>query len=118
MVCIAKGKGHKKYEFGAKVAVAATNREGFLVASKALPGNPYDGHTLAQTVAQVRRITGIEPQRFYADKGYRGHNYDKPERIILSGRRRGLTPTMKQELKRRSAIEATIGHMKTDGRLG
>ena len=118
VVCIAKGKAHKRYEFGAKVAVATTNREGFVLASKAFAGNPYDGHTLAQTSQQIVRITGVEPRRFYADKGYRGHDYDKAERVILSGRRRGLTPTMRRELKRRSAIEATIGHMKTDGRLG
>ncbi len=117
MVRIAKGKAHKRYEFGAKVALATTNREGFVLASKAFPGNPYDGHTLARTNAQIVRVTGVEPKRFYADKGYRGHDYDKPERVFLSGRRRGLTPTMKRELKRRSAIEATIGHMKTDGRL-
>ncbi len=98
-------------------ALAATNREGFVLASKAFPDNPYDGHTLAQTNQQIVRITGVEPERFYADKGFRGHDYDKPERVILSGRRRGLSPTMKRELKRRSAIEATIGHMKTDGRL-
>ncbi len=118
VVCIAKGKAHKKYEFGCKVAVATTNREGFVVASKAFPGNPYDGHTLAQTNEQVVRVSGVEPTRYYADKGYRGHDYDKPERVFISGRRRGLTPTMKRELRRRSAIEPMIGHMKTDGRLG
>jgi IS5 family transposase len=36
---------------------------------------------------------------------------------MIAGSRRGLTATMRRELKRRSAIEATIGHMKTDGRL-
>ena len=36
---------------------------------------------------------------------------------MISGQKRGLTAQMKRELKRRSAIEATIGHMKTDGRL-
>jgi IS5 family transposase len=36
---------------------------------------------------------------------------------MLSGHKRGLSPQMKRELKRRSAVEATIGHMKTDGRL-
>ena len=46
VVCIAKGKAHRPYEFGSKVAVAVTNREGFVLASKALEGNPYDGHTL------------------------------------------------------------------------
>ena len=37
--------------------------------------------------------------------------------VMIAGSKRGLTATMKRELKRRSAIEATIGHMKTDGRL-
>ena len=118
MVCIAKGKAHKTYEFGCKVAVATTNREGFAVAAKAFPGNPYDGHTLAQTNQQIVRVSGLEPTRYYADKGYRGHDYDKPGRVFIAGRRRGLTPTMKRELRRRSAIEPMIGHMKTDGRLG
>lgn len=35
---------------------------------------------------------------------------------MIAGRKGGLTATMCRELKPRSAIEATIGHMKTDGR--
>jgi transposase, IS5 family len=42
VVCIAKGRVHRAYRFGAKVGVAVTNREGFVLASKALEGNPYD----------------------------------------------------------------------------
>ncbi len=38
--------------------------------------------------------------------------------MFLSGQRRGLTPTIRKELRRRSAIEPAIGHMKSDGRLG
>jgi IS5 family transposase len=116
--CIAKGKAHRRYEFGSKVSVAVTNREGFVLASKALEGNPYDGHTLSTTVDQVIALTGIEPDRLYVDSGYRGHDYDKTERVFISRQRRGLTPTIKRELRRRSAIEPMIGHMKTDGRLG
>jgi IS5 family transposase len=117
VVCIAKGKAHKPFEFGCKVALAATNREGFTLAARAFDGNPYDGHTLKATIDQTLAVSGVEPQRIYADKGYRGHDYGKPERVHLSGRRRGLTPTMRRELKRRSALEAVIGHMKNDGRL-
>ena len=88
-----------------------------MLAAKAFEGNPYDGHTLADTVAQAARMSGVEPSRIYADKGYRGHDYEGEASVMLSGRKRGLTPQMKRELKRRSAIEATIGHLKTDGRL-
>jgi transposase, IS5 family len=118
VVCIAKGKAHRPYEFGSKVAVAVTNREGFVLASKALEGNPYDGHTLSTTVDQATALSGVEPDRIYVDSGYRGHDYAPKERVFIARQRRGLTPTIKRELRRRSAIEPMIGHMKADGRLG
>ncbi len=118
VVCIAKGKAHRPYEFGSKVAPAVTNREGFVLASKSLEGNPYDGHTLDATIDQVIAMTGIEPERTYVDQGYRGHDYAKTDRVFITRQRRGLTPTIKRELRRRSAIEPMIGHMKADGRLG
>jgi IS5 family transposase len=118
VVCIAKGKAHRPYEFGSKVAVAVTNREGFVLASKALERNPYDGHTLRTTMDQVVTLTGVEPARIYVDQGYRGHDYAHKERVFIARQRRGLTPTIKRELRRRSAIEPIIGHMKADGRLG
>lgn len=117
VVCIAKGKARMPYEFGCKVAIAATNREGLVLAAKAFEGNPYDGHTLAATMAQATALAGREPERVYVDRGYRGHDYKGAAAVLIAGRKRGLTPTMKRELKRRSAIEATIGHMKTEGRL-
>jgi IS5 family transposase len=118
VVCIAKGKAHKRYEFGCKVGLAATNREGLFLAAIAFEGNPYDGHTLKATATQAEAMTGVAIERLYADKGYRGHDYDGAAKVMLSGHTRGLTPTMKRELKRRSAIEPMIGHAKNDGRLG
>jgi transposase, IS5 family len=114
--CLAKGKAHKRYEFGVKVSVAATNREGLVLGMLALPGNPYDGHTLTPALAQVQRMTGTTVERAYVDRGYRGHGLDH-RRVFVSGQRRGVTPTIRRELRRRSAIEPVIGHMKTDGRL-
>jgi IS5 family transposase len=120
--CIGKGKPHKPYEFGCKVTVATTNARApggqFVTYIAALHGNPYDGHTLKDTIAGVQAITGLEPERIFLDKGYRGHDYHKPMRVYRSGQRRGLTPLIKRSLRRRSAIEPVIGHMKEDGRLG
>ncbi len=118
VVCIAEGTAHKRYEFGSKVAIAATNREGLFLAARAFEGNPYDGHTLQATIDQAEAMSGVKVERAYADKGYKGHDYESAAWVILSGRKRGLTPTMKRELRRRSAIEPMIGHAKNDGRLG
>lgn len=49
-------------------------REGLVLASKSFEGNPYDGHTLAATVDQAVEIGGVDPDRIYVDKGYRGHD--------------------------------------------
>ena len=115
--CISKGKAHKKYEFGNKVSVCVTNKENFIVGTQGLEGNPYDGHTLKGALEQVTKLTGTRPERCYVDRGYRGHGVTETA-VFLSGQRRNVTPTIKKELKRRSAIEAVIGHEKTEGRLG
>jgi transposase, IS5 family len=119
--CIGKGKAQSRYEFGVKVSVATTNAAApggqFVLGARALPGNPYDGHTLAAQIAQAERLTGVAVARAYVDRGYRGHDADKA-RVFLSGQKRGVTPTIRRELRRRNAIEPVIGHAKTDGHLG
>jgi len=120
--CIGKGKAHRPYEFGVKVSMATANRRckggEFVLYAKALSGNPYDGHTLASVIEETRALTGRETARVYADKGYRGHDAPRPHRVFISGQKRGVHGQIKRELRRRSAIEAAIGHMKTDGHLG
>src|SRR5918998_219151 len=81
------------------------------------PGNPYDGHTLASQIAQAERITGIGIERAYVDRGYRGHDADRA-RVVLSGQKRSITPTIRRERRRRNAVEPVIGHMEADGHLG
>ena len=49
---------------------------------------------------------------------YRGHKAPNPHRVFISGQKRGVFGIIKRELRRRSAIEAVIGHMKPDGHLG
>ena len=114
--CISKGKAHKRYEFGTKVSVATTNRGGFVVGMRALSGNPYDGHTLAEALEQVENLTDQKPEFAFVDRGYRGHGVENAK-VFLSGARRGVTRTIAKLLRRRSAIEPMIGHMKNDGRL-
>lgn len=114
--CLAKGKAHKRYEFGVKVSVAVSTRNNFVLGMQSLPGNPYDGHTLRGALDQVERMTGERPAHCFADRGYRGHD-ETQTTVTLSGQRRGVTRGLKRMLKRRNAIEPVIGHMKSDGRL-
>jgi IS5 family transposase len=86
--------------------------------AKSLPGNPYDGHTLASVLSDTQALTGREIERVFVDKGYRGHHAPNPRRIFISGQKRGVFGIIKRQLKRRSAIEPAIGHMKSEGHLG
>lgn len=85
--------------------------------SGALPGNPYDGHTLSGAMAKTRRLTHTEIEEAFVDKGYRGHG-EETTSAYLSGQMRGIkTRSLRKGLKRRQAIEPIIGHLNSDGRL-
>ena len=120
--CIGKGKASAPYEFGVKTSIVTTNARApggqFVLHAKSLPGNPYDGHTLGTVIEGAERLTGCEIEHAYVDKGYRGHDAANPRRVFISGQKRGVFGAIKRELRRRSAIEAVIGHMKADGHLG
>ena len=116
--CISKGKAHKRYEFGVKASIATTNKSNFVVGGLALPGNPFDGHTLVSALEQVRRLTERPVEEAFVDRGYRGHG-EEQTRVYISGQKRGIkTRRLKRSLKRRQAIEPVIGHLKADGLLG
>ena len=114
--CISKGKARARHECGCKVSVATTLDEGFVVGTRSFAGNPYDGHTLSRALEQVEILTDQRPDLAVVDRGYRGHG-ETGTRVLISGTRRGLTPKLIADLRRCSATEAEIGHMKTDGRL-
>ena len=121
--CIGKGKAHRPYEFGVKVSVATTlaHAKGgqFVAHVKSLPGNPYDGHTLKTVIPDMEALVGNTIERILADKGYRGHNAppDYKFRVFTTGQKRRMTPKIKRELRRRSAVEPVIGHLKSDHRM-
>jgi IS5 family transposase len=87
--CIAKGKAHKKYEFGCKVSVATTSKSNWIVATQAHPGNPYDGATLGATIDQIKRLTGRRTKQAIVDRGYRGkEHHPKDIKIHIPGQHR------------------------------
>jgi transposase, IS5 family len=101
--CISKGKAHKRYEFGCKVSVAATSKGGWFVGAKAMHGNPYDGHTLTETLEQVGRIAQC-PEHVFVDRGYRKHGYKGVSEVHIDKVRRGRTGPKPLEMD-----EATSG---------
>jgi IS5 family transposase len=100
--------------------VAPSRGGQFVVHSKSMPGAPYDGHTLKAGIPDIERTTGATLRRIIADAGYRGHNAPPPYdiRVYTSGQKRRMTDAIKRKMRRRSAIEPVIGHMKGEHRMG
>jgi transposase, IS5 family len=101
------------------VATPVTQPKGgqFVLHTKALHGNPFDGHTLGPMVADMEKLTGVEAQRIHVDKGYRGHSYPNKFRVWISGQVQRTTAAIKREMKRRAAVEPVIGHIKAEHRM-
>jgi len=120
IACIAKGKAGRKYEFGQKASVASTSKGGWLLGALSLPGNPYDGHTLKAQMNQVARLypKTDDIKKIHVDMGYRGHDYTGSTEVLVDRRKRGQIPKrVWRWMKRRAAVEPTIGHLKHDHRL-
>jgi transposase, IS5 family len=121
--CIGKGKAHAPYEFGVKVSIATTLHRSkgglFALHAKALPGNPYDGHTLAEIIPDMEKTIGNTIDRLLADAGYRGHNAPLSHtfKVYTTGQKRRMTPAIKREMRRRTAVEPLIGHIKNEHRM-
>jgi len=70
--CISKIKAHKSFEFGSKVSISRTRDSGIILGALALPGNPYDGHTIQAALKQIKRLIGKQPEILIADRDYKG----------------------------------------------
>ena len=70
--CIAKGKAHKKFEFGSKVSFAVIPKANIIVGVKNFNGNPHDSLTLELTLKHAEEVCGLTFKNAIVDRGYKG----------------------------------------------
>jgi IS5 family transposase len=123
--CISKGKAHKQYEFGNKVGIIVTGNKGrkIITAVQAFIENPYDGHTIEPLLEQMERNEQSLPDEIIYDRGGRGRKEIKGVKILIPDKTKKTdTNYMKQQKRKRfrsrAGIEAIIGHLKSDFRMG
>lgn len=100
-----------------------TNKKnkGFILGAAAFHGNPYDGHTLQESITLAEKMTEVKIKSAFIDNGYKGHDLNLEEgdkTVWFSRQKRGVTKAIRKKIKRRQAIEPHFGHMKTEGKLG
>ena len=119
--CIGKGKAKKPYEFGVKSAIVVSHEHGLMLGARTFPGNPYDGHILSAVLEQAANLTqdiAVKLKHIVVDLGFRGVDADNPDKqIIHRGKIKSLSKQQKGWLKRRTAVEPAIGHLKSDHRM-
>lgn len=117
--CIAKGKAHKKYEYGCKGSIVLTQNTGIIVGAMTFENNIYDGKTLDQVLDQTKGLTGKYPKTATVDRGYQGMKMVKETNIIRPSKPLKRDTNYQKNKKRkhcrrRAAIEPIIGHLKSD----
>lgn len=120
--CVAKGKEHKKYEFGSKASVVMTKTHSVIVGAVAHEQNLYDGDALRPALEQTRAITDRAPVQAIVDRGYRGRKEVDGTEVLVPGRAKvgqskRVTARMRARFRRRAAIEPVISHLKHQYRL-
>jgi len=123
--CIAKGKAHKKYEFGNKVGLITTGKKGskIITAIKAFIDNIYDGHTIEPLLQQMSDNDFRLPLELAYDRGGKGKAEINGVKIITPNKPKASDTNYQKQQKRkkfraRAGIEPIIGHLKTDFRMG
>ena len=119
--CISKGKEHKKYEFGNKVSIIRSIT-GIILGAKSFR-NEYDGHTIEESLLQVEQLTEKKIKNLAGDRGYRGRKEINGTKILIPDvpNKKDSYYTRKKKSRlfcKRAGIEPTIGHLKSDFRLG
>jgi len=120
--CMSKGKAHQRYEFGTKASITTTRDSNIVIGALAFESNVFDGHTIPDVLAQVKRLIDRVPVIGIADRGYRGKSKVDETQIVTPKPARKNASKEAQQLarkrfRRRAGIEPVIGHLKSDHRL-
>jgi IS5 family transposase len=119
--CIAKGKAHKKFEFGSKVSFSVVPRVNIIVGILNFNGNPNDTTTLEPALNNIEKISGIKFKNAIVDRGYKGKKEINGVTIVSPKAPNQKQPycktTMRKKCRSRAAVEPVIGHTKYDCRM-
>jgi IS5 family transposase len=115
--CYAKGKEHKKFEFGSKASILVDQSTGIIMGALNFTQTLHDSKTIPEALEQYERLTGKQAGQVFADRGYRGPGQYKASKIQVPKTDKHISRAKRKKHSKRAAIEPVIGHLKTDYRL-
>jgi len=119
---IAKGKDHKKYEYGTKASIVMTQKSNIIIGVASHEKNEHDSKTLKAALTHANKHRTKPIKEAICDRGYRGvKEVDGTVICIPNTPLKRDTKYQKEQkrkkFRRRAAIEPIIGHLKSDHRL-
>jgi len=119
---VAKGKDHKKYEYGTKASLVTTMKDNIIIGAVAHEKNVHDSKTLESALVHANRHRTKPIVEAICDRGYRGKKEVDGTVICIPDSPKKKDTKYQKELKRkkfrrRAAIEPIIGHVKSDHRM-
>ena len=121
-LCISKGKAHKKYEFGSIATVVRGIKSQIILGAVCSIDNKHDSKLLGEAISHANSNLSKNLKEIACDKGYRGAQKVEEARVLIPGSPKytgGYSRgTLSRIFKKRAGIEATIGHLKSDFRMG
>ena len=113
--------GYETCRFGNKVSIIRS-ATGIILGAQSFR-NEYDGHTIEASLAQVERLTQRKIKILAGDRGYRGKKEVNGTQILIPDVSKPSDSRYQKRKKhklfcKRAGIESTIGHLKSDHRLG
>lgn len=115
--CYAKGKEHKKFEFGSKACILVDQSSGIIMGATNFTQTLHDSKTIPDVLEQYERLNGKEAKDVFVDRGYKGIKQYKASTIHVPVVDKDITKSKRKKHSRRAAIEPVIGHLKQDYRL-
>ena len=119
---IAKGKDHKKYEYGTKASLVTTMKSNVIIGAVAHAKNEHDSKTLESALESANKHRTKPIIEAICDRGYRGKKEVDGTIICIPDTPKKRDSKYQKEQKRkkfrrRAAIEPIIGHIKSDHRM-
>ena len=115
--CYAKGKEHKKFEFGSKASILVDQHTGIIMGAINFTQTLHDSKTIPEVLEQYERLNSKQAKEVFVDRGYKGIKQYKDSTIHVPKPDKNITKAQRKKHSRRAAIEPVIGHLKKDYRL-
>ncbi len=112
--CYAKGKAHKKFEFGSKASIIVDQSSGIIMGALNFAETMHDSKTIPEALEQYERLNGAEAKNVFVDRGYRGVKEYKSSKIHVPKPDKNITKQVRKNHIKRAGNRTSDRALETE----